>query len=93
MIFGSILKVVASFAVLFTSLTSGTPLVGSANKDLVANQQTNSQGRPVRVIHQFPNNTWLENLAVRSNGEAYRFLHHHTIADTKSPQVKSLSPF
>ena len=48
------------------------------------------QGRPgdhlVRVVYQFPNNTWVENLAVRSNGNILVTL-------ITAPEVWEVSPF
>jgi hypothetical protein len=52
-------------------LTNAIPHLASAGH---RHTTTMTRGLPsaVEVIHQFPNNTWLENLAVRCNGKSSR---------------------
>lgn len=44
------------------------PHLSSMGRELAKTKQ-HAQSTAIEVIHQFPNNTWLENLAVRSNGK------------------------
>lgn len=46
---------------------------GAAGASRVSNADCFPQRPAVEIIYRFPNNTWLENLAVRSNGETVLF--------------------
>ncbi|KAL8669688.1 MAG: hypothetical protein Q9168_005730 [Polycauliona sp. 1 TL-2023] len=48
---------------------TGTGALPTAGAAAVATADQGSRAQAVDVVHQFPNNTWLENLAVRSNGQ------------------------
>ena len=63
------LAVVAFACVIFwASLASAVPTLSSSGRNCTTSTNT-SQAFAVEVIHQFPNNTWAENVAVRSNGK------------------------
>jgi len=59
---------VAIHVLLMALLADAIPHRASVGHDHI---MTRTRGLPpaVEVIHQFPNNTWLENLVVRSNGK------------------------
>jgi len=68
------------------SMPAFNPTLASTLGSPLAYSSTSSSTPGVRLVHQFPNSSWIENIAVRANGSLL-------ITEMTSPSLYHINPF